>query len=98
MTPQSTFFVLAPIRSDRRADLQTLLASMNCAPGRVKADNPLLPFSQFGNLHVARLLIVNDQSTTDGKVYGLPNPNYPLYLAFLGDVDGEGDAFLAEAA
>jgi hypothetical protein len=98
MTPQSTFFVLAPIRSDREADLRALLASMNEAPGRVNASNALVPFAKFGTLHVARLLIVDDQSTKDGSAYGLPDPNYPLYLAFLGDVDGDGRAFLGELA
>jgi hypothetical protein len=41
---------------------------------------------------------VDDKTVGDNQVYGLPVPTYPLYLVFLGDVDGDGDAFLAEAA
>ena len=94
MTPQSSFFVLAPVTPTREAELRGLLAAMNDAPGRLKADGPI-PFSQFDRLHYARLLIVDDKTVGDNQVYGLPTPIYPLYLVFLGDVDGDGDAFLA---
>jgi hypothetical protein len=97
MTPQSSFFVLAPVTPAREAELRRLLAAMNDAPGRLKADGPI-PFSQFDRLHYARLLIVDDKTVGDNQVYGLPTPIYSLYLVFLGDVDGDGDAFLAEAA
>lgn len=98
MTPQSEFFVLAPIVPAREADLRRLLASMNEAPGRLKTDNGIIPFAQFDRLHMARLLIVDDKTVGDNEVYGIPRPAYPLYLGFLGDVDGEGDAFLDELA
>jgi len=97
MTSQSSFFVLAPVTPAREAELRRLLAAMNDAPGRLKADGPI-PFSQFDTLHYARLLIVDDKTVGDNQVYGLATPIYPLYLVFLGDVDGDGDAFLAEAA
>ena len=35
-----------------------------------------------------RLLILDDKTIEDVRVYGLPVRTYPLYLAFLGDVDG----------
>ncbi len=98
MTPQSSFMVLAPIAPGREAELRRLLASMNDAPGRVNPGNPLIPFEQFGNLHVARLLILDDKTLDDGSVYDLPRPTYPLYLTFLGDVDGDADRFLEELA
>ena len=98
MTPQSNFMVLAPIASSRETELRRLLETMNDAPGRVNANNSLIPFSQFDTLHFARLVILNDQTTGDVSVYGLPAPAYPLYLAFLGDIDGDAGAFLRELA
>src|SRR5437763_12417695 len=98
MIAQSTFMVLAPVVPSREGELRTLLASMNDAPGRVNADNALVPFSRFDQLHVARFLIIDDKTTEDVRVYGLTPETYPLYLAFLGDVDGEGDEFLDDVA
>jgi len=97
MTPQSSFFVLAPVTPQREAELRGLLAAMNDGPGRLRADGAI-PFSQLEKLHYARLLIVDDKTVGDNQVYGVPPPVYPLYLVFLGDVDGDGDAFLADAA
>ncbi len=98
MTPQSSFMILAPIDPQREAELRRLLASMNDAPGRVNANNRLIPFPRFDTLHVARWLILDDKTIDDGRVYGMPRPTYPLYLTFLGDVDGGADAFLEELA
>lgn len=98
MTPQAHFMILAPIVPSREAELRGLLASMNDAPGRVNANNALIPFAHFDTLHFARLLILDDKTLEDVRVYGLPVRTYPLYLAFLGDVDGEEDAFLNELA
>ena len=41
-------------------------------------------------------MILDDKTTEDMRVYGLTPRTYPLYLAFLGDVDGDADAFLSE--
>jgi hypothetical protein len=98
MTPQAEFFVLAPVIPAREADLRRLLASMNEAPGRLKPDNGIIPFAQFDRLHVARLLIIDDKTVGDNQVYHVTPPKYPLYLGFLGDVDGDADTFLAELA
>ena len=98
MTPQSNFMILAPIVPAREAELRRLLASMNEAPGRVKSDNGVIPFAQFDRLHVARVLIIDDKTVGDISVYGIAPADYPLYLAFLGDVDGDADAFLDELA
>jgi hypothetical protein len=94
MIPQSSFMVLARIDRRREAELRGLLASMNDAPGRVNADNALIPFARFDTLHVARLVIIDDKTVDDIRVYGLTPEPYPLYLALLGDVDGDPDAFL----
>lgn len=98
MTPQSAFMVLAAIDPARETELRGLLASMNEAPGRVKANNALIPFARFDALHFARLLILHDQTIADVNVYGLTTRTYPLYLAFLGDVDGEENDFLENLA
>jgi hypothetical protein len=96
MTPQSSFMVVAPIDPRREAELRGLLASMNDAPGRVNAGNALIPFGEFDTLHFARFVILDDRTQEDVRVYGLPVSTYPLYLAFLGDIDGDPNAFLGK--
>ena len=96
MTPQSNFLVLAPIKPEREADLRQLLDSMNRGPGQVDPNNSLLPFDEFDTLHFARFIILDDKTTEDVRVYGLTPRSYPLYLAFLGDVDGDVNAFLGK--
>ena len=98
MTPQAAFMVLAAIDPQREVELRALLASMNHAPGRVNADNALVPFAQFDTLHFARFVILEDKTLEDVRVHGMPVRTYPLYLAFLGDVDGDPDAFVVELA
>ncbi len=98
MTPQSQFMVLAPIDPRREAALRQLLASMNDGPGSVNPDNGLVPFAKFDTVHVARFLIIDDRTVDDVRAHGLTPASYPLYLAFLGDIDGEADAFLRQAA
>lgn len=97
MTPQSNFMILAPIAPASEAELRQLLDSMNTAPGEVNANNVLLPFAKFDRLHFARLLILDDKTIEDVRVYGGgPAPVYPLYLAFVGDIDGDVDSFFEE--
>ena len=96
MTPQASFMVLAAIDPACEAELRGLLASMNDAPGRVNANNPLVPFAQFDTLHFARFVILDDKTIEDIRVYGIPARSYPLYLAFLGDIDGGVDSFFQE--
>jgi len=86
--------VLAPITPQREAELRLLLASMNDGPGRVNANNALFPFAQFDRIHVARFLIIDDKTTGDVSAYNLPAPSVPLYLCFLGDIDGDADSFI----
>jgi hypothetical protein len=96
MTPQSNFMVLAPIIPERESELRELLDSMNRGPGQVDPNNSLLPFAEFDTLHFARFIILDDKTTEDVRVYGLAPRTYPLYLAFLGDVDGDANAFLGK--
>jgi hypothetical protein len=96
MTPQGNFMILAPIVPSRLAELRGLLDSMNEAPGDVNPKNALVPFAQFDTLHFARFVILDDKTVGDLRIYGLPVRTHPLYLAFLGDIDGEEEAFLNE--
>ena len=98
MTPQASFMILAAIDPQREAQLRQLLASMNHVPGRVDPNNTLIPFGQFDTLHFARLLIVDDKTIDDIRVYGVTPSAYPLYLTFLGDIDGDRDTFLEKLA
>src|SRR5262245_4025554 len=98
MTPQSSFLVVAPIKPEREAELRRLLDSMNHAPGRLNLNNPLFPFPRFEALHVGRFLVIEDRSLNDIAVYGIPARKYPLYLGFAGDLDGDADQFLEQAA
>jgi hypothetical protein len=96
MTPQSNFMVLAPIIPERETELRQLLDSMNRGPGQVDPNNSLLPFAEFDTLHFARFVILDDKTTEDVRVYGLAPRSYPLYLAFLGDFDGDVNGFLGK--
>lgn len=96
MTPQASFMILAAIAPAREAELRRLLDSMNDAPGRVNPSNPLVPFGDFDTLHFARLLVLDDQTTGDVNFYGLATRAYPLYFAFLGDIDGDESDFLRD--
>jgi hypothetical protein len=96
MTPQSNFMVVAPILPERETELRQLLDSMNVGPGQVDPNNALVPFAEFDTLHFARFIILDDKTTEDVRVYGLTPRSYPLYLAFLGDIDGDANAFLGQ--
>ncbi len=98
MTPQSSFMVLAVVDPAKESELRRLLESMNEAPGRVNRSNLLIPFGEMDTLHFARLLVLDDKTTGDVRFHGLKPRTYPLYLAFLGDIDGAEDAFLRELA
>ncbi len=62
MTPQSNFMLLAPIAVERLARLRDLLASMNQPDGLADPANPLIPFGAFDRLHLARFVILDDQT------------------------------------
>jgi len=98
MTPQSAFMVAAPIRPAREAELSAMLDSMNRSPGQVDPDNALVPFARYDRLHVARLVILRDETLGDLAVYGVSFPNAPVWLVFLGDCDGAADDMLRQFA
>jgi hypothetical protein len=96
MTPQSNFMVAAPIAPGREDGLRSLLATMNLGPGVVDPCNALLPFVRFERLHVARFVILHDETLDDLALIGETFPDAPVWLAFLGDCDGSAESLLAE--
>ena len=105
MTPQSNFIVDAPIKLDERKALEDLLKSMNRQvpagtpdTGIADPDNTVVPFRQFGALHFARFVIIEDHTLVDFEGILPEIPDYPLTLAFLGDCDGDANGFLADLA
>ena len=96
MTPQSNFMVAAPIAPGQEAGLRAVLATMNSSPGVVDPNNPLLPFARFDRLHVARFVILHDETLGDLRQYGETLANLPVWLVFLGDCDGPAETMLAE--
>jgi hypothetical protein len=99
MTPQSHLLVIAPLKMERKAELCSLLASMNSLPGQANPDNPIVPFGQFEQIHFARFVILEDRTLDDiHLLFGLPRVDYPVTLAFFADFDGPGDDFRAALA
>jgi len=96
MIPQAHLTLVAPIAAGRVEDLRNLLLSMNRIPGVADPQNPLIPFGQLEEVHFARLVILEDQTLQDIRVYNLPQPEYPIYLAFFCDFDGSLDDFLTK--
>ena len=89
--------VAAPVAAGREADLRALLATMNTSPGVADPSNALVPFGRFEGLHVARFVILKDETVGDVAAYGGASLDVPVYLVFLGDCDGSSDAFLRAA-
>lgn len=86
--------VVAPLDAKRTDELRSLLATMNRVPGMANPDNEIIPFGRLPDLHFARIVVLEDQTLDDiTTAYGLPRRNYPLYLAFLADFDGDVDRF-----
>ncbi len=102
MTPQATFMICAPIIDGQRESLQHLLSAMNNAPGQADPKNTTVPFYQFSRLHLARFVIIENTPllNNDDEIrhYGVEPSDWKPMLAFLGDVDGSVDLFLAELA
>jgi hypothetical protein len=90
--------VAGSIRREAECDLRELLATMNSRPGVANPANQLLPFGDFPQLHVARFVILQDDTLGDRAAYHSELVNAPLWLAFLGDCDGDGESMLAALA
>lgn len=96
MTAQYTFMITAPVQPGRLQPLRELLASMNNAPGLADPANPLLPFGQLRQLHVARFTLLEARTNDDLLDFGVVPGEWPVSLCFIGDVDGDPGRFLAE--
>src|SRR2546425_10015465 len=94
MTSQSSFMAAARIDPKSMGGLRASLDTMNPAPGRVTPANSVIPFAEFANLHFARIVILDDQTLDDIRLFGLPRREYPVYLALLCDFDGGAAEFL----
>ena len=96
VTPQSHFNILAPLAADRLGPLRELLQGMNTVPGFADPNNGVVPFGSFERLHFARLVVLEDATLEDITAYGLPRPDPPTYLAFMGDCDGTAREMVAQ--
>ena len=96
MTPQSTFMIVATVSVGQLKKLRDLLGAMNKIPGHADPENALIPFCKFDQLHFARFVIIEANTAHEIREFGVnPRPWRPA-LAFLGDVDGDMHAFLAD--
>ncbi len=96
MTPQSSLMIAARLDRSSVGPLKALLATMNSVPGKADPANPLVPFGKLEGLHFSRFVVLDDQTLNDIKLYGLASIEYPLYLAFLCDFDGDIADFLVD--
>jgi hypothetical protein len=88
--------IVATVRDDALGDLRRLLSGMNRLPAFADPDNALIPFGLFDRLHTARLVIIESHTLEEIRAFGVtPRPWQPT-LAFMGDIDGDIDDFLAE--
>ncbi len=88
MITQSALTIMADIVDGREQALQKLLEEA----GRDPAQNSLVPFGKFSNVHFARFFILpRMQNPLDGQTY-LPR------LVFLADVDGPAEPFVESLA
>jgi hypothetical protein len=98
MTAQSPFMIVAEVEPAREAELRGTLAELTHAPGAADPGNALVPFGDLETLHFARFAVLKDETLEDITAYHEPRADYPTYLVFLGDVDGETGTFLARLA
>jgi len=90
--------VVAPVATGRESALRALLDAMNLQPGIADPNNSLVPFGQFEQVHFARFVLLDDATLGDFAVHRRPAPEFPVYLAFMGDCDGPARALFADFA
>ena len=72
---------------------------MNAKPGLADPHNPLVPFGDFAALHRARASRCwKTKRSATSPLSMLAFPGAPVYLAFLGDCDGDAEQLLDEMA
>jgi hypothetical protein len=84
-TTQAAVTIITTITPGNEASVQQLLETA----GRDPADNSLVPFGSFSNVHFARFFMMHAAQDLDGR---------PLRarLIFLADVDGTAEAFILQ--
>jgi hypothetical protein len=82
---QSAVTIITTVGAAQEAPLQQVLE----AAGQDPANNSLVPFGQFPNVHFARFFILPAATDRDGNTYS-------SRLVFLADVDGPADAFVLQ--
>ena len=85
VTTQSAVTIVTPVAAGHEQPLLALLESA----GQDPANNSLVPFGQFSNVHFARFFILPSSTDRQGTTY-------PTDLVFLADVDGPADAFVLQ--
>ena len=90
--------VVARVAPGRERGLRELLETMNSQPGMADPANAVLPFGRFERLHFARLAVLDDPTLGDIEAHGVPRPNLPVYLAFIGSCDGPASECIEDLA
>ena len=90
--------VVARVAPGRERGLRELLETMNAQPGMADPANAVLPFGRFERLHFARLAVLDDPTLGDIEAHGVPRPNLPVYLAFIGSCDGPASECIEDLA
>jgi hypothetical protein len=85
ITTQSAVTIVTTVAATSETRLQKLLEDA----GQDAANNPLVPFGQFPNVHFARFFILPASTDRAGITYS-------TRLIFLADVDGPADAFVLQ--
>ncbi|MDP4301435.1 hypothetical protein [Leptothrix discophora] len=101
MTPQDHCTVVAPLAAGREAALRALLDGMNREPGLADPAHPVLPFGAFGQIHFARLVLIDDALQADLDALPdartrPPRPRLPTALVLMIDCDGPARDCLAD--
>ncbi|WP_068076811.1 hypothetical protein [Novosphingobium lentum] len=96
MIEQRHICVAGVLRHDAAPALESLLASMNTAPGQAGPGNALVPFGRLAQIHVARFVILDDPSLPDREIAPSLPVHEPVRLAFIADFDGSADVLLGD--
>jgi hypothetical protein len=100
MIPQDTFVIVAKVDQTRVAALRQELAKMTLAdkPGMADPHNALVPFGNYGNIHFARFVVLEDNTAKDREAFHLSVEGLSIYLCFMVDCDGSANELLASMA